>query len=361
MEKNIYVLDTNAILYNPDIINELEFSEIVIPQVVLQELDKIKLASNDRDLRYRARRASRILFELAEKGSLTDGVKLENGSKIRVVIFNPNMDYPDNLSIKNSDDKIVAIAYQVAKAAKRPVTLVTNDLNMLVKAQLYGLNIQRFVETPATLLEKIGTRLKLRKRARTLYPVLLVLATITFVVYFGYRVINAGNPAENFPPEIQQQYQIFKVKEEEYKRILADDPKNYDALVGLGNLYFDNQQYQQAVEYYRRALKINPNDPDVRTDLAICYVYLDLLDLAQTELQQVIKQYPNHAQAHFNLAIVYQRTGRIKDAINELDEFMKLVPPGPDYQYALQLKNQLLMQIQQLQQQNTLQNSTKGG
>lgn len=350
MNRNVYILDTNAILYNPDILNELENAEIYIPQVVLQELDKIKLSSQDKDLRYRARRASRILFELAEKGSLTEGVKLPNGSLVKVAVFNPNSDYPDNLSLKNSDDKILAIAYQVAKNCSAPATLVTNDLNMLVKAQLFGLQIQRFVETPATFLEKVGARLKLRKRARTAYPVFLLLLTIAFVTYFGYNVIKAGNPTSDLPPELQQQYQIFKVKEEEYKRIIAEDPQNYEALVGLGNLYFDNQQYQQAVEYYRRALKIKPDDPNVRTDLAICYTYLDLLDLAASELKQVIEKYPNHAQAHFNLAIVYQRMGRIKDAIEELDEFMKLVPPGPDYQYALQLKNQLMMQIQQLQQ-----------
>ncbi|MCX7831852.1 MAG: PIN domain-containing protein [Actinobacteria bacterium] len=350
MEKRIFVLDTNAIIYNPDIFSELEDAVIYIPQVVLQELDKIKLSSQDRDLRFRARRASRILFELAEKGSLTDGVVLPNGSTVKVAIFNPNADYPDNLSLKNSDDKILAIAYQVAQSTSDPVTLVTNDLNMLVKAQLLGLDIQRFVETPATFLEKVGARLKLRKRARTAYPLLLLVIALGFVTYFGWQVIKAGNPTNDLPPEIQQQYQIFKVKEEEYKRILAEDPNNYEALVGIANLYFDNQQYQQAVEYYRRALKIKPEDPNVRTDLAICYTYLDLLDLAASELKQVIEKYPNHAQAHFNLAVVYQRMGRIKEAIEELDAFMKLVPPGPDYQYALQLKNQLMMQMQQIQQ-----------
>jgi tetratricopeptide (TPR) repeat protein len=349
MRDKIYILDTNAILYNPDLFNELEACEIVIPQVVLQELDKIKLSSQDRDLRYRARRASRILFDLAEQGSLTEGVELPNGSLVRIVIFNPNEEYPDNLSLKTSDDKILAIAYQVAKSSDKPVIMMTNDLNMLVKAQLLGLSIQRFVETPATFLEKLGTRLKLRKRARSLYPIFLLLLTFAFVGYFGYQVIKAGNPTSDLPPELQQQYQMFKVKEEEYKRILAEDPNNYEALVGIGNLYFDNQQYQQAVEYYRRALKIKPDDPNVRTDLAICYTYLDLLDLAASELKQVIQKYPNHAQAHFNLAIVYQRMGRIKDAIYELDTFMKLVPPGPDYQYAQQLKNQLLMQLQQVQ------------
>lgn len=353
MERKVYILDTNAILYNPDIFNDLENADIYIPQVVLQELDKIKLSSQDKDLRYRARRASRILFDLSEKGSLMEGVTLPNGSTVRIAVFNNNADYPDNLSLKNSDDKIIAIAYQVGKSQDAPVTLVTNDLNMLVKAQIYGLQIQRFSEVPATFLEKLGTRLKLRKRARTVYPIFLLLLTVAFVTYFGYQVIKAGNPTSELPPELQQQYQIFKVKEEEYKRILAEDPHNYEALVGLGNLYFDNQQYQQAVEYYRRALKIKPDDPNVRTDLAICYTYLDLLDLAASELKQVIEKYPNHAQAHFNLAIVYQRMGRIKDAIDELDTFMKLVPPGPDYQYALQLKNQLLMQMQQFQQGKT--------
>jgi len=349
MGEKIYILDTNAILYNPDLFNELNNCEIVIPEVVLQELDKIKLSSQDRDLRYRARRASRILFDLAERGLLTEGVKLSNGSIVRIAIFNPNEKYPENLSLKTSDDKILAIAYQVASTSGLPVYLVTNDLNMLIKAQLLGINIQRFVETPATFLEKLGTRLKLRKRARSIYPVLLLLLTFSFVGYFGYQVIKAGNPTTDLPPELQQQYQIFKVKEEEYKRILTEDPDNYEALVGLGNLYFDNQQYQQAVEYYRRALKIKPDDPNVRTDLAICYTYLDLLDLAASELKQVIQKYPNHAQAHFNLAVVYQRMGRIKDAIEELDTFMKLVPPGPDYQYAQQLKNQLMMQLQQFQ------------
>lgn len=350
MRRKTYILDTNAILYNPDILTDLENAEIYIPQVVLQELDKIKMSSQDKDLRYRARRASRFLFELAERGPLIEGVQLENGSTVKVAVFNPNLDYPDNLSLKNSDDKILAIAYQVARSKDEPAVLVTNDLNMLVKAQLLGLDILRFTETPSTFLEKIGVSLKLRKRARSAYPFFLLLITIVFVSYFGYQVIRAGNPTSELPPEIQQQYQIFKVKEEEYKRIIAEDPQNYEALVGLGNLYFDNQQYQQAVEYYRRALKINPDDPNVRTDLAICYTYLDLLDLAASELKQVIEKYPNHAQAHFNLAIVYQKMGRIKDAISELDTFMKLVPPGPEYQYALQLKNHLLMQIQQFQQ-----------
>lgn len=349
MEKKLYILDTNAILYNPDIIQDLPNAEIIIPQVVLQELDKIKLSSNDRDLRFRARRAARLLFELAQAGSLTSGVELENGSTVRIALFNPNEDYPDNLALKNSDDKILAIAYQVAKKSNREATLVTNDLNMLVKAQLLGLQIQRFIEAPATFLEKIGSRLKLSKRLKNAYPFIIVLLIAAFTVYLGMQVVNAGNPQSDLPPELQAQYELFKVKEEEYKRILADDPNNFEALVGLGNLYFDNKQYQEAVDYYRRALRINPDNPNVQTDLALCYFYLDLNDLAISELEQVVKKYPSFPQAHYNLAICYQRAGRIQDALNEIETFLKLVPYGPDAQFALELKNQLLMQLQQQQ------------
>lgn len=356
MEKRIYILDTNAILYNPDIIQDLPDAEIIIPQVVLQELDKIKLTSNDRDLRFRARRAARLLFELAQSGSLTDGVTLENGSVVRIALFNPNEDYPDNLSLKNSDDKILAIAYQVARKSDSKVTLVTNDLNMLVKAQLLGLEIQRFIEAPATFLEKIGSRLKLSKRLKNAYPFIIVLLIAAFTVYLGMQVVNAGNPQSDLPPELQAQYELFKVKEEEYKRILADDPNNVDALIGLGNLYFDNKQYQEAVDYYRRALRLDPDNPNVRTDLALCYFYLDLSDLAISELEQVVKDYPGFAQAHYNLAIVYQRAGRLQDALNEIEKFLELVPYGPEAQFALELKNSLLLQLQQ--QQNT---RTNGG
>lgn len=361
LDRELYILDTNAILYNPDVIHDLPESEIVLPQVVLHELDKIKMSSSDRDLRFRARRATRFLFDLAQRGSLTDGITLDNGSIIRIALFNPNQDYPDNLSIRKSDDKILAIAYQVANDSKRQATLVTNDLNMLVKAQLLGLRIQRFVEAPATFLEKLGNRLKLRKRFKNTYPFLVVLIIGAFAVYMGMQVLNAGSPQSDLPPELQAQYELFKVKEEEYKRIIAEDPKNYEALVGLGNLYFDNKQYQEAVDYYRKALKINPNEPNVRTDMAICYFYLGLNDLAASELEKVISQYPDHAKAHYNLGIVYKRMGRLREAVKQFDEFLQLVPYGPDAQFALNQKNQILLQLQQNNQPPGAETQSEGG
>src|SRR5258708_33240893 len=54
------------------------------------------------------------------------------------------------------------------------------------------------------------------------------------------------------------------------KAAVERDPKNYYALLQLGNMYMDAAKFPQAVDYYERALVLR-EDPAVRTDLGICY------------------------------------------------------------------------------------------
>lgn len=62
------------------------------------------------------------------------------------------------------------------------------------------------------------------------------------------------------------------------KRANQLNPKDYDVIVALGNLYFDlgyykkeNEDLQKAREYYQSALAQKPNDADVRTDSGLTY------------------------------------------------------------------------------------------
>ncbi len=48
----------------------------------------------------------------------------------------------------------------------------------------------------------------------------------------------------------------------EYKNVLRDDPKNVNAIKGIGYLYLQQKQFDEAKEYYNRAVKIDPNDPE---------------------------------------------------------------------------------------------------
>ena len=62
----IVVLDTNVLLADPNSVLSFPRAEVVIPETVLGELDKLKTARVDPDLRFRGREVSRILFELSE-------------------------------------------------------------------------------------------------------------------------------------------------------------------------------------------------------------------------------------------------------------------------------------------------------
>ncbi|HSK46778.1 MAG TPA: PIN domain-containing protein, partial [Coriobacteriia bacterium] len=144
----IIVFDTNVLLADPNSILSFPRAEVVIPETVLGELDKLKTARVDPDLRFRGREVSRMLFELSEEGSLVEGVELPDGGRLRVAPFETDSPLPDGLVTRNADDRILATAFQVCRAAGEDcnVQLITNDLNMLLKAQTLGMSVARYGE-----------------------------------------------------------------------------------------------------------------------------------------------------------------------------------------------------------------------
>src|SRR5665647_2363490 len=76
----VYVLDTNALLNDPEVLFAFSGAEVVVPGVVLDELDGLKHRREDRRLRYSGRKATRLLFEVTREGRLLEGVRLENGA-----------------------------------------------------------------------------------------------------------------------------------------------------------------------------------------------------------------------------------------------------------------------------------------
>ena len=72
--KKTYILDTNVLLYSPGAIYSFEDNNVIIPEVVLEELDNIKKMNND--LGANARHVARELDKLRLSGSLSEGVDL---------------------------------------------------------------------------------------------------------------------------------------------------------------------------------------------------------------------------------------------------------------------------------------------
>jgi cytochrome c-type biogenesis protein CcmH/NrfG len=89
------------------------------------------------------------------------------------------------------------------------------------------------------------------------------------------------------------------------EKIVAQDPKNLNAWISLGNDYFDTEQAQKAINAYGKALEIDPNNPNVLTDQGVMFRKVGWFDKALANFEKANKIDSNHLQSLFNSGIVY--------------------------------------------------------
>ena len=123
---------------------------------------------------------------------------------------------------------------------------------------------------------------------------------------------------------------------ENYKEILRKDPNNLQALIGIGNLYFDTKQDLLAIENYRKALAIDPMNTNVRTDMAVCYRRSGNPVQAIEELKKAISTAPRHAQSRYNLGVILIQD--MHDVEGGIKAWEALLEKVPDYPYRDNLK-----------------------
>lgn len=111
------------------------------------------------------------------------------------------------------------------------------------------------------------------------------------------------------------------------------NPNDYDSLVKLGDVFYDGQQYQSAIQYYERALAIHPDNPDVRTDMGTAYWYTGNADKAVAAMETSLKFRPGHPQTLFNLGWVrWQGKADPKGAVAAWEQLLKTNPDYPQRQ-----------------------------
>src|SRR5579863_2649508 len=104
--------------------------------MVLEELDKFKSEGTERGRN--TREAIRQLDRLREKGSLHEGVKLDNGGILTVLFYNDNALKKIPLSATLGDNQILLTALAL-KQEGYDVVFISKDLNARVKADAIGL------------------------------------------------------------------------------------------------------------------------------------------------------------------------------------------------------------------------------
>ncbi|MEY5145504.1 MAG: hypothetical protein RL745_873 [Actinomycetota bacterium] len=133
-----YVLDTSVLLSDPQALFRFDEHNIVLPVVVITELESKR---HHPELGYFARTALRILDDLRIKhGRLDLPMELgEQGGTLTVELNHQSMDnLPDGFRLGDNDSRILAVACNL-QAEGRDVVLVSKDLPMRIKASSAGL------------------------------------------------------------------------------------------------------------------------------------------------------------------------------------------------------------------------------
>lgn len=134
-----YVLDTCVLLHDPDSITSFQEHNVYLPLVVIEELDKFKKEENEKGRN--ARTVTRLIDELRTQGPLTAGVKLPAGGTFKVLLYHHGATF----EVKSNDDKILGAAFTLRHSEEKPdVVLVTNDINMRVRANIFGMAVEPF-------------------------------------------------------------------------------------------------------------------------------------------------------------------------------------------------------------------------
>lgn len=132
------VLDTNVILFDALALMKFKEADIHIPISVIEEVDRFKRdpGENGRN----ARQFSRFVDMLREKGSLAEGVQLDNSESI----IHINTDFttsglPTEFDPEKADNRILGTAMFLQKQYPRnKVELITKDINLRIKADVLG-------------------------------------------------------------------------------------------------------------------------------------------------------------------------------------------------------------------------------
>jgi PhoH-like ATPase len=132
-----YILDTNVLLHDPNSLVNFDEHNVLVPIEVIEEIDRFKRESTE--LGRNARTVSRMLDGFRGEGSLSEGVELPNGGKLKIA-FQRN-GHGDTIFPKDSvDNRILALAAGVQKAQPKNATiLVSKDINLRIKADALGL------------------------------------------------------------------------------------------------------------------------------------------------------------------------------------------------------------------------------
>ncbi|MGE0042504.1 MAG: tetratricopeptide repeat protein [Vicinamibacterales bacterium] len=146
----------------------------------------------------------------------------------------------------------------------------------------------------------------------------------------GTQAVAAAPPPAAAAPATagQQAAPLDQSRVQSLQAVAQQNPNDPQPRVQLGNLYFDAEQYSDAITWYEAALKLAPRDVDVSTDLGVAYYYTNQPDRAVRQFDQSLAIDPRHTKTLLNMGIV--KAFGLQDLTGAADAWQQVVQIAPD-------------------------------
>jgi cytochrome c-type biogenesis protein CcmH/NrfG len=141
---------------------------------------------------------------------------------------------------------------------------------------------------------------------------------------------SAGQATQNN----QQQVNRMLVLEQE----IAANPDNINALIELGDIYFDSNRYQEAISIFNKAEQIAPTNIHVLNDLGILHMKTGSYEAALAKFDAVLIIDPTHSHSLYYVGLVHRETGNTDKALQVFEEVLSL---NPDPQIAEAVRQEI--------------------
>jgi len=147
----MYVLDTNVLIHDPNALLNFDEHQVIIPMTVLEELDSLKSGKQTvaADCRQAIRTIDRLLGDASPK-QIENGVPIPRGEKaepmgtLSILMSSESVSghaLPEHLN----DNKIInSLAALQERHTNRDIVLVSNDINMRLKARGFGVEAEAY-------------------------------------------------------------------------------------------------------------------------------------------------------------------------------------------------------------------------
>jgi PhoH-like ATPase len=153
----IFILDTNVILHDPSCIHQFQENDIVIPLVVIEELDRFKRGNQVINLN--AREFARTLDSMSGSALFDGGIKMGRGKgKVSIYITRGlSSEIKEIFREDSSDHRVLSSALELQKRhnGKRSIVLVSKDVNLRMKAKALGIYSEDYTTDRISSVEEL--------------------------------------------------------------------------------------------------------------------------------------------------------------------------------------------------------------